>query len=265
MALTNRVVFNPTVWKVGAKYWYPLVTRHLGSDEVLFLNNGYEEDPPLGLPLSADDEPYRAAIQLYHRTATQTDLAGKRVLEVSSGHGGGASYLTRTLGPASYTGLDLNPAGVAFCRERHQLPGLEFVRGNAEDLPFAAQTYDAVINVEASHCYPHLDVFLREVARVLAPGGHFLYADVRRHDRVAEWDAALAAAPLRLVSQRDINPEVLRGLEISSAHAAELVSRKVPAFLRRFGRDGVGVEGSGFYRALKKGEFTWRMYDLIKD
>ena len=69
------------------------------------------------MPLRAADEPDRACIQLYHRAATQVDLSGKRVLEVGCGHGGGASYLMRTLHPASYTGLDLNPAGIAFCQK----------------------------------------------------------------------------------------------------------------------------------------------------
>jgi ubiquinone/menaquinone biosynthesis C-methylase UbiE len=61
----------------------------------------------------------------------------------------------RTLGQASYTGLDLNRAGIDFCRKRHNLPGLDFVCGNAEDLPYADQSFDAVINVEAGprRCY----------------------------------------------------------------------------------------------------------------
>ena len=63
----------------------------------------------MALPLAESDEPNRYSIQLYHRVAAQVDLTGKRVLEVSCGHGGGASYVMRTLGPASYTGLDLNP------------------------------------------------------------------------------------------------------------------------------------------------------------
>ena len=62
----------------------------------------------MALPLAASDEPNRFCIQLYHVTATQVDLSGKRVLEVSCGHGGGASYIVRTSGPASYTALDLN-------------------------------------------------------------------------------------------------------------------------------------------------------------
>ena len=81
---------------------------------VLFLNYAFETDPPVGLPLEPGDEPNRACIQLYHHVATQVELRGKDVLEVSCGHGGGASWLMRTLHPASYTGLDLNPTGIAF-------------------------------------------------------------------------------------------------------------------------------------------------------
>ena len=198
--------------KIMVKYWYPFLTRRWDAEDVLLLNYGYEEDPPMALPLAASDEPNRYSIQLYHRTATQVDLSGKQVLEVSCGHGGGASYLMRTLRPASYTGLDLNPAGIDFCRKRHNLPGLDFVHGDAENLPFADESFDAVINVEASHRYPDFPRFLAEVARVLRPGGHFLYADFRRrHLDFAEWEAAMADAPMRMLSQRVINAEVLRG------------------------------------------------------
>ena len=114
--------------------------------------------------------------------------------------------------PASYTGLDLNPAGIEFCQKRHNLPGLDFVHGDAENLPFADQSFDAVINVEASHLYPHFPRFLAEVARVLRPGGHFLYADFRRRHGLAEWEAALADAPMRLLSSAVIDAEVLRGM-----------------------------------------------------
>ncbi len=35
-----------------------------------------------------------------------------------------------------------------FCRQRHQLPGLNFVHGDAENLPFGGESFDAVINVD---------------------------------------------------------------------------------------------------------------------
>jgi len=251
--------------KLVAKYGYPLGTRLMGGDEMLFINWAYEEDPPMALPLSASDEPDRYYIQLYHTVATQVDLEGKKVLEVSCGHGGGASYLSRTQDPASYTGLDLNAAGIRFCQKRHELPGLDFVQGDAENLPFPDESFDVVLNIEASHHYPHFPRFLAEVARVLRPGGHFLYADLRALHLVPQWEAALADAPLRCVSQRAIDDEVKRGLEKNSPRLQELIGRRVPRFLQRFARNQGGVQGGRLYRGVELGMFSYRVYCFVKD
>ncbi len=247
------------------KYWYPFVTRRWDEDDVFFLNWGYDEDPPMDLPLAPSDEPNRYCIQLYHRTATQADLSGKQVLEVSCGHGGGAAYLVRTLRPASYTGLDFNPDGIAFAREKHNLPGLDFVHGNAESLPFPDESFDAVINVEASHAYPHFDRFLPEMARVLRSGGHFLYADFRGFLEFSAWEAALAGMPMRMVSERVINAEVLRGLDKNSARYLDLVGLRMPVFLRPVGRLFAGAPGTLMYRELQRGRLSYRMYCFTKD
>jgi ubiquinone/menaquinone biosynthesis C-methylase UbiE len=281
MPITNRVISNPLVGKLTTKYWYPLVynplnatltkkywyrlgTRLMGADEMVFMNWAYEEDPPMALPLAESDEPKRFFIQLYHRIATQVDFSGKRVLEVSCGHGGGASYLVRTLRPASYTGLDLNPVGIDFCRKMHNLPGLDFVHGNAEDLPFADQSFDAVINVEASHLYSRFPRFLAEVARVLRPGGYFLYTDVRTRARVTEWEAALAEAPMRLISERAIEEEVMRGLK-KTDRMVGLVSHRAPVFLQGLVRRVNDMQTSTFYHALRSGDYAYRMYCFTKD
>ena len=251
--------------KVMVKYWYPFLTRRWDAEDVLLLNYGYEEDPPMGLPLAASDERSRYGIQLYDRTATQADLSGKQVLEVSCGHGGGASYVVRTLRPASYTGLDLNADAIAFCRKRYDLPGLDFVHGDAQSLPFADEHFDVVINVEASHGYPDFPRFLAEVARVLRPGGRFLYADFRSYLDFSQWEAAMADAPLRLLSERVINAEVLRGLDGLAPRYQELVGHHLPAFLRPFGRLFVGSPGSLMYRELQRGRLSYRMYCFAKD
>jgi ubiquinone/menaquinone biosynthesis C-methylase UbiE len=264
--LIYRVEFARLIQKFVWKRWYPSLTRRLSADDVLFFNLGYEEDPPMGLPLVASDEPNRFYIQLYHRTATQADIKGAQVLEVSCGHGGGASYLVRTLRPASYTGLDFNPAGIAFCRERHNLPGLDFVQGDAENLPFADQSFDAVINIEASHCYPRFPRFLAEVARVLRPGGHFLYADLRPRHLIAEWESAIAEAPMGQRCSRVVDAEVLRGIEKNTHHwSLNAVDRYPSAFLRRFGRAFAVRQGSPVYRDLQRGELSFRMYCCAKD
>lgn len=248
------------IWRL----WYPFLTRRLRGEEVLFLNYAYEENPALTIPLMPDDEPHRACIQLYHHVAMQVELRGKNVLEVSCGHGGGASYLTRTLQPASYTALDLNPTGIRFCQQRHRVENLIFIQGDAENLPFEANAFDAVINVEASHCYPNFPKFLAEVARVLRPDGHFLYADFRFHDRQAEWEKALAAPPLKIVRQKNINPEVLRGLDQNSTRSQALIARHLPPWLHSLGRDFAGTQGSRIHQALISGEMSYRSYCLVK-
>jgi len=261
MALGYRLQSNPLVGKLTAKYLLPLGTRQFG-DDVVFFNFGYEDDPPMGLPLSPSDEPNRYCIQLYHVTASQADLAGKSVLEVSCGAGGGASYIMRHLGPASYTGLDLNPASIDMSRERHRLPGLDFVQGNAQKLPFPDQAFDAVINVEASHQYPDFPRFLDEVARVLRPGGHFMYADSRRPPDVAAWESALADAPLRKISEKAIDREAKRGLAANTRRSREKLRGRLPALMNSLIRYGIGVLDWDLRRA---GGFSYRVYHFVKD
>jgi ubiquinone/menaquinone biosynthesis C-methylase UbiE len=245
------------------KFIYRYATRRLDGDDVVFLNYGYEEDPAMDVPLSASDEPNRYSIQLYHSTATQVDLNGKRVLEVGCGHGGGASYLLRTLHPASYTGLDLNPAGIDFCRNRHKLAGLEFRQGDAEDLPFANQSFDVVINIESSHLYPRFPCFLAEVARVLRPGGHFLYADTRTSYAIAGWEEALANAPMRMVSERGINAEVMRAMEKNLEWWQHVIDRVTLGFLRGLVRKFAPAQRA--YEDLRSGGSSeYRMYCFAK-
>jgi SAM-dependent methyltransferase len=259
--LRFRLQSNPLVGKITTKYVLPLGTRQVG-DDVVFFNFGYEEHPAMGLPLEASDEPNRYCIQLYHVTASQVDFAGKKVLEVSCGAGGGASYIMRTLGPASYTGLDLNPANISKCRKSHDVPNLYFVQGDAQNLPFPDESFDAVLNVEASHQYPEFDRFLAEVARVLRPGGHFLYTDNRRPQASEWWDESLASAPLRQISQRNILDEAKRGLAANTERSHEALSRRLPPFLVRGIRYGTDLMD----RELRRdGGISYRLYCFVRD
>jgi SAM-dependent methyltransferase len=264
MSVIENLLASAACRKKIWQLWYPFLTRRIQRDDVLFLNYAFEEDLLCPLPLEPADEPNRACIQLYHHVATQTELSGKDVLEVSCGHGGGASWITRTLHPAHYTGLDLNSKGIKFCRKRHDIDGLTFRQGDAEQLPFQEASFDAVINVEASHCYPSLPCFLVEVARVLRPGGNFLYTDFRFTSEIADWERELDDSPLRFLRMREINAEVLRGMESNSSHSLELLARNLPIIPKTLGQDFAGIPGSRVYRALQTGEATYRTYHFTK-
>jgi SAM-dependent methyltransferase len=259
MTRTDRAI--RTLWwkwnQAAQKKSYAHMNRQV-NDDVLFINWGYEEDPPMAIPLDAADEPNRYSIQLYHSTATQAgELVGKQVLEVGCGRGGGASYLTRALKPAAYVGLDLSAPGVEFCSRRHRVAGLEFVEGDAQDLPFPEASFDAVINIESSHFYPNFNQFLGEVRRVLRPGGAFLYADVRHWFQLDDWDAALNASGMQVRSSRDIGAEVLRGMELNKTWDG-----LVPKLLQPV---AAPVEGGVLYRDVKKKKQVYRIYCLVKE
>ena len=265
MSLLERLFSIGPIRKSIWQLWYPFLTKRLRSEEVLFLNYAFETDPPVGLTLDPADESNRACIQLYHHVVTQADLRGKELLEVSCGHGGGASWITRTFQPASYTGLDLNPAGIRFCQSRHQITGLKFIQGDAQRLPFGDRSLDAVINVEASHCYSDFPGFLREVARVLKPGGHFLYADFRFRADIASWEADIASSLLTIHRTRTINAEVLRGMDGNAGRSRDLIVQRLLAFLHSLGRDFAGIPGSRVYEALKADELSYRSWCFKKE
>jgi hypothetical protein len=70
---------------------------------------------------------------------------------------------------------------------------------------------------------------------------------------------------MRPLSERDVSPEVLLGLERNSPRSMELIQRHLPAFLRRFGREFAVVDGSWFYRDLQRGDISYRIYCFAKD
>lgn len=208
-----------------------------------FMNYGYADDaPPPKLKAADWDERYPA--HLYHRVASRVDLKDRDVLEVSSGRGGGASYVKRYLGPRKLVGLDIAASAVAFCRRVHKVEGLEFRQGDAERLPFPDASFDAVINVEASFCYPTIDRFYAEVKRVLRPGGHFLYADLRWDFEIPEFDRGLAESGLQLIERTEITQNVVRALELDGDRRQAANRRECPRFLQNLMGKFIGVSGT---------------------
>lgn len=262
MSLLERLFSIHSVRKLIWQWWYPFLTTRLQSQKVFFLNYAFETDPPTELPLDPKDKPNRASIQLYHHVAAQINLEGKQVLEVSCGHGGGAEWISRTMRPASYIGLDLNSKGIDFCQHFHRVKGLRFQQGDAQKLPFPDRSMDAVINVEASHCYPDFPGFLAEVARILKPGGHLLYTDFRFRESVAEWEQSILDSALRVIATRDISADVLRGMDRNADRSRQLISQCLPKPFQAVGLDFAGVPGSRIYEALKDSRISYRSWCL---
>src|SRR5258708_14045516 len=86
-------------------------------------------------------------------------------------------------------------------RQPGEESAVEFVGGDAENLPFAKASFDVVINVESAHCYGSIDRFLAEVHRVLRSSGRLAFADFVSvlHGARARLLPTLRQPPLRRV------------------------------------------------------------------
>jgi SAM-dependent methyltransferase len=247
-------------------FFEQLARRSQGEDAWTMMNYGYA-DCASGvprLPLQPSDEAERYCVQLYHRVAGATDLAGKDVLEVGCGRGGGASYVSRYLGPRTMTAVDIAAAAVAFCRRRHRLPGLRFIQGDAEDLPLFDGSVDVVINVESSFCYGRFDRFLSEVRRVLRPGGHFLFADLRLVEEMADMLTGLRQSGLETLSREDISPNVVRALELDGARRAAGAARLGSFLLRGAMALFTGAPGTRVPELLAAGRLQYHVFVMRK-
>lgn len=258
--LLSSSSFKRRIWT----RWYRYLEQTVGEQPIYFLNYGYasENRTPLSLPL--EDEPNRTSIQLYDVVTRSVDLSGKSVLEVSSGRGGGAKWIHGNRNPRVMIGLDRTEKAVAFCRRHHAREGLSFVCGDAQQLPFPPASFDAVVNVEASHCYPQPADFFREVHRVLRPGGHFLYTDMRKTPTIDSWREELSASGLRKIDEVEITPNVLRALDQSNDRVAELIKKQAPRLTRRFFSHFAATKGTGVYSQLESGAVRYLRFVFTK-
>jgi demethylmenaquinone methyltransferase / 2-methoxy-6-polyprenyl-1,4-benzoquinol methylase len=99
------------------------------------------------------------------------------LLDIAGGTGDIAIRVVETAGAGTRaTVIDVNPEMIALGRARARERGLavKFVEGNAEALPFADKSHDAVTVAFGIRNVPRIATALAEAFRVLRIGGHFL-------------------------------------------------------------------------------------------
>lgn len=101
------------------------------------------------------------------------------VLEVAAG----TCAFGRLVAPhvAHVTALDLTPAMLQVGKKEaknHNITNMDFIEGNAEELPFTNETFSVVMSRLAFHHFPQPQQVFAEMVRVLQPGGHLLVLDL---------------------------------------------------------------------------------------
>lgn len=103
-----------------------------------------------------------------------------RVLDVGCGGGYTCEFLARR--DARVSGIDRSAPCIEAARSHASVVGLEidYWLGTAEQLPFAAGSFDVVICVDVLEPVDRPQTVIAEIARVLAPGGTFCFDTINR-------------------------------------------------------------------------------------
>jgi 2-polyprenyl-6-hydroxyphenyl methylase/3-demethylubiquinone-9 3-methyltransferase len=123
-----------------------------------------------------------ARLRYFHQVFAQIDMdpAGKTVLDIGCGGGLVAEELAR-LG-ATVIGVDPAESSLSTARAHARLAGLEidYRLGAGERLPLDDASVDIACCVDVLEHVDDLDAVIRETARVLKPGGIYLYDTINR-------------------------------------------------------------------------------------
>jgi ubiquinone/menaquinone biosynthesis C-methylase UbiE len=85
-----------------------------------------------------------------------------------------------------YTGIDITPKMVEIAKSKN-LEGATFIVGDCENLPFADNSFDAIICCESFHHYPNVQDFFNSVQRCLRPGGRLILRDMTMSLSISRW------------------------------------------------------------------------------
>ena len=178
-----------------------------------------------------------------YRFAARTFRPDSAILDVGSGSGIGASLFSSNY--PSVVGIELDAPSVAFARRRYatSASNLSFVRGDAQCLPLADETFDGATLFEVIEHVPEPARVLNEIRRVLRPNGLLLASTpAGEFDRFLENPYHISR-----FSREDFRSAVLKYFDVEAEHyqgiitKRQLMSARWQAHLRRYGPSAVAL------------------------
>jgi ubiquinone/menaquinone biosynthesis C-methylase UbiE len=261
LKLTDYPYFRRIIWKP----LYEILAKRIKIPDWQFMNYGYVPSPAeVPLALRPEDEINRYPLQLYHYLVSLVHVSASEILEVGSGRGGGANYIKKYLAPSSVTGLDIAHNAVKLANNNYATKGLQYIQGNAENLPFADESFDIVINVESCHAYGSVPAFLKETKRVLRPGGYFLCTDMRSPNGMNTLRNNLALTGMNMSIDEDITLNVVRAIEVEESIKQKRILGNIPRWLSKPFKEFAGVKGSKIHEDLNSRSLVYHRFVLQK-
>lgn len=142
-----------------------------------FMNYGYWKDSSTTTLQSASKKLVKKLISK-NKDALKN---ASKILDIGCGRGKQDIILTNHTS-GNIVGIDIDPANISTCIElakKHKMQDqLSFITGDACELPFDDNSFDVVLSLESAFHYPSREKFIREVKRVLKPGGKFMLGDI---------------------------------------------------------------------------------------
>ncbi|TMW60230.1 hypothetical protein Poli38472_000272 [Pythium oligandrum] len=209
------------------------------------------------------------------------------VLDIGCGPGGGVCAMQALLPNAEFTGVDVSTQAIARSKANWRrfvkaVPELQHKRSPhwfAQDCEQLAATrtasVDIVCAVQCLQEVEHLSKALREIERVLRPGGFLLIADFipsdNSRDRVYHELLEVATSPLTAESslwevkeERLASSNALRACKLNSSRAQKLIGEFIPEEFRPDMETLFFVENSKLYCQLERGEMGYQLVCLQK-
>ena len=147
----------------------------------------------------------RLAARLYRRVARDVTALrlpdGARVLDVGTGPGTMPRLIAGSAPGLQVDGIDVAPEMIAWAQQT-ATPGVTYTVADVAALPWPDATFDVVVSTLSQHHWADVDAGLREVRRVLRPGGQAWVYDVRWALPQEESVAAALGAGTSVVRER---------------------------------------------------------------
>ena len=142
--------------------------------------------------LKEHDQDHFGGLQATDVLASKAGIKNEHhVLDVCSGMGGPARYIAHRIG-CRVTGIDFTESRYQAAMKLTEMVGLDklvdFVHGNALDMPFEDASFDVIIAQEAWCHVPDKPRLISECARVIKPGGVIAFTDILCTDKLSSGD-----------------------------------------------------------------------------